>query len=80
MIHTPQETWCFIKEKTVNSHGPGTVIGQDGKQILVKHGSNYVRVNTCRMKRAINSDQNEIHRTNHDYRKALAIMKSNQVS
>ena len=50
-------------------HGPGTVIGQDGKQILVKHSFTYMRVHTCKVARAINSDQNEIHRTNHDYRK-----------
>ena len=59
----------YKRENSEQWHGPGTVTGQDGKQILVKHGSNYVKVNTCRMKRAINSDQNKIHRTNHDYRK-----------
>ena len=29
--------------------GPGTVIGRDGKQVLVKHGSIYVRVHVCRL-------------------------------
>ena len=29
--------------------GPGTVIGQDGQQVLVKHGSTYVRVHPCRL-------------------------------
>lgn len=29
--------------------GPGVVIGQDGQQILVKHGSTYVRVHPCRV-------------------------------
>lgn len=29
--------------------GPGTVIGQDGQQVLVKHGSVYVRVHPCRL-------------------------------
>ena len=29
--------------------GPGTVIGQDGQQILIKHGSTYVRVHPCRI-------------------------------
>ena len=31
-------------------HGPGKVLGQDGQQILVKHGSFYVRVHPCRIK------------------------------
>ena len=30
-------------------HGPGTVIGRDGCQVLIKHGSYYVRVHTCRV-------------------------------
>ena len=57
----------YKRENTEQWHDPGTVIGQDGKQILVKHGSTYVRVHTCRITCAINSDQNEIHRTNHIY-------------
>lgn len=31
-------------------HGPGVVIGRDGKQFLVKHGGVYVRVHECRIK------------------------------
>ena len=27
--------------------GPGTVIGQDGQQVLVKHGGSYIRVHSC---------------------------------
>ena len=30
-------------------HGPGTVIGKEGKQFLVKHGGGYVRVHSCRL-------------------------------
>ena len=30
-------------------HGPGIVIGRDGKQVLVRHGGIYVRVHTCRL-------------------------------
>ncbi|KAK3873855.1 hypothetical protein Pcinc_021147 [Petrolisthes cinctipes] len=30
-------------------HGPGVVIGRDGKQILVRHGGVYVRVHVCRL-------------------------------
>ena len=29
--------------------GPGTVIGQDSQQVLIKHGSTYVRVHPCRV-------------------------------
>ena len=29
--------------------GPGVVIGRDGKQVLVKHGGVYIRVNVCRL-------------------------------
>ena len=28
-------------------YGPGTVIGKDGKQILVRHGGIYVRAHEC---------------------------------
>ena len=31
--------------------GPGTVIGKDGKQVLVRHGGIYVRVHSCRLQR-----------------------------
>ena len=27
---------------------PGTVIGQDGQQVLVKHGSSYIRIHPSR--------------------------------
>ena len=42
--------------------GPGTVIGKDGKQVLVKHGGTYVRVHICRLVRPPNdviSDEKE---------------------
>ena len=29
--------------------GPGKVIGQDGQQVLIKHGSSYVHVHPCRV-------------------------------
>lgn len=32
-------------------HGPGTVIGRDGKLILVRHGGVFVRVHECRLSR-----------------------------
>ena len=42
----------FVYYKRNNNdewHGPGTVIGMDGKQILVRHGGEYVRVHICRL-------------------------------
>ena len=33
-------------------HGPGIVIGRDGKQVLVRHGGIYVRAHACRLTRA----------------------------
>ena len=55
MIHTPQISWCFIKQKIVKKekseqwHDPGTVTGRDGKEILVKHRPTYVRVHPFRI-------------------------------
>ena len=42
----------FFNFKRANdSHwrGPGKVLGQDGQQVLAKHGSRYVRVHPCRI-------------------------------
>ena len=46
--------------KRLNSRkwsGPGTVLGQDGQQVLVKHGGIYVRVHPCRLSLENNADQ-----------------------
>ena len=43
----------FYKRADSNKwHGPGVVIGRDGKQVLVKHGGVYVRVHSCRLSKA----------------------------
>lgn len=40
----------YYKRNNQNGwHGPGRVIGQDGQNVLVKHGSYYVRVHPCRV-------------------------------
>ena len=40
----------FYKRNDGNTwHGPGVIIGKDGKQILVRHGGIYVRVHTARL-------------------------------
>ena len=39
---------CFIKQNNENMwKGPGIVIGKENKQILVKHGEQYIRVHPC---------------------------------
>ena len=40
--------------------GPGTVIGQDGQQVLVKHASSYVRVHPCNLQLFKERDIKEI--------------------
>ena len=62
---TSGDVWYFTEDivyyKRENSsqyHGPGTVIRQDSKQILVKHGSVYVHVHACRITHAIDNDDN----------------------
>ena len=40
----------FFKRNDVRKwQGPGTVIGQDSQQVLVKHGGVYIRVHPCRL-------------------------------
>ena len=40
----------YYKRANSNSwHGPAVVLGQDGQQVLVKHGGSYVRVHPCRL-------------------------------
>ena len=51
----------FYKRENIEQwHHAGIIIVWDRKQILVKNGSTYVRVETCRITHVINSDQNEI--------------------
>ena len=40
----------FKRDNSSAWHGPGTVLGQDGQQILIKHGSYYVRAHPCRVR------------------------------
>ena len=39
----------YWRDKSMDCHGPAVVIGQDGQQILVKHGGYYIRVHPCRL-------------------------------
>ena len=42
----------YFKRQDDMWHGPGVVIGRDGKQVLVKHGGTFVRVHSCRLQHA----------------------------
>ena len=48
----------YKRENNSQLHGPEAVIGQDSKQILVKHGSVYIRIHACRITHAIDNDNN----------------------
>ena len=53
----------YYKQKDNNYwKGPGTVIGQDGQQVLVKHSSSYVRVHPCQLQLINNMKENELER------------------
>ena len=39
----------FKRANTQEWHGPATLLGQDGQQVLVKSGSIYIRVHPCRL-------------------------------
>ena len=55
--------------------GPGTVIGRDGKQVLVKHGSNYVRVHVCRLASSTRQDSAEQHRSLQDKKQVMTKIR-----
>ena len=68
----------YKRETNSQWHGPGTVIGQDGKQILIKHGSVYVCVHACRITHAIdNFDNNGSNNIGHTAENAPNLSLSN---
>ena len=42
--------------------GPGSFFGQDGPQVLIKHGSSYVRVHSCRLQMVERKGVNVLNR------------------
>ena len=44
----PGESVYYKRADSKKWKGPGKVIGQDGQQVLIKHGGIYVRVHPCR--------------------------------
>ena len=68
-IRTSQDTkyysddLVYYKQKDNNYwKGPGTVIGQDRQQVLVKHSSFYVRVHLSQLQLINNMEENELER------------------
>ena len=68
-IRTSQDTKYFsgdlVYYKQKDNYywkGPGTVTGQDGQQVLVKHSSLYVRVYPCQLQLINNMEENELER------------------
>ena len=68
-IRTSQDTkyysddLVYYKQKDNNYwKGPGTVIGQDRQQVLVKHSSSYVRVHLSQLQLINNMEENELER------------------
>ena len=55
------DTVYYKRTSNRERHGPGRVLGQDGQQVLVKHGSTYIRVHPCRLQLASQSRQQEIN-------------------
>ena len=49
----------FKREGRDAWHGPGSVIGQDGQQVLVKHGSTFVRVHPCNLQLVNNTQMTD---------------------
>lgn len=39
--------WYSKRDDNISQRGPVSVIGSDGQQVLVKHGSNYIKVHPC---------------------------------
>ena len=59
----------YYKQKDNNYwKGPGTAIGQDGKQVLVKHSSSYVRVHQCQLQLINNIEENELKRRESEFK------------
>ena len=39
--------------------GPGTVLGQDGAVIFIRHGSHYIKAYSCRVQPKVQDDEQE---------------------
>ena len=57
-------------------HGPGIVIGRDGKQVLVRHGGVHIRVHTCRLLRTINDTATRLSHSDEQNSNDIAAVNS----
>ena len=55
IIYLPGDIVYYNRNDSNQWKGPGTVLGHENKQILVKHGGVYIRVHACRLQHAQNS-------------------------
>ena len=51
-VYSTGDKVYFKKDDSNRWRGPGTVIGQDRQVVFVRHGGVYIRVSTCRLKKA----------------------------
>ena len=57
LIFQPGNHEFYIRNNENMWKGPGIVIGKENKQILVKHGGQYIRVHPCRLQLKSKNDQ-----------------------
>ena len=49
VIYNTGDIVYYKRKDNLGWSGPGTVIGRDAQQVLVKHGSTYIRVHPCNL-------------------------------
>ena len=60
MIYQPVDLVYFRSEAPNQWKGPGTVLGNENKQILVKYGGSHIRVYACQLTFETEKPSNEI--------------------
>jgi hypothetical protein len=78
-IHGGDEVY-YKRNDRKEWHGPGTVIGRDGKQFLVRHGGVYVRVHECRIKHLPNRNREGIIQEQTDDAEAKPVITNDDDS
>ena len=76
------DTVYYKRKDSREWHGPAVVLGQDGQQVLVKHGEVYMRVHPCRLnpiKKAASGDHTHTDSNQHlNSQKPLDIPDENR--
>ena len=55
LIYNTGDLVYYKRKDNLNCKGPASVIEQDGQQVLVKHGSRYIRIHPCNLQLRINN-------------------------